>query len=163
MEDNSPREDNLDSGLPEPQFGSSTGDVRENDASLPGFTAEDTLFRSHFEHANRFADRAYEEFRPAYQLGFDAASDPRFAGKSFDEAETDLEGNWLNVRVAGDEWQTVRDYARTGFERARRIGFMPGSNMLGGTVSHQRPSYADPVADNIDPTAPDSPENRDSR
>jgi hypothetical protein len=148
-----------DSKFDVPEFGSSTGDARANDPSLPGFTENDPLFRSHFQHANRLADRAYDDVRPAYRLGFDAAGDPRFAGKSFDEAEKDLEGGWLNVRLAGDEWQSVRDYAREGFERGRRIGFVSGVSMLGGTPSHQRPSFADPVADDTDPTAPDSPEN----
>jgi len=148
-------------GFDEPEFGASTGDLRENDPALPGFTAEDPLFRSHFEHANRLADRSYDEVRPAYRLGFDAAADPRYADKSFDEAEKELEGNWLNVRFTGDEWQAVRDYAREGFERGRRIGFISGASPAGGAPSQLLPSFADPVADNIDPTSPESPENQD--
>ena len=144
------------------EFGASTGDLRENDPSLPGFTASDPLFRSHFQHANRFADRAYEDVRPAYQLGFDAAGDARFAGKDFDDAEKDLEGNWLSVRFRGEQWQTVRDYAREGFEQARRIGFVKGSRPSGDD-SEQRPSFADPLADNTDPTSPDSPESSPPR
>jgi hypothetical protein len=53
----------------------------------------------------------------------------------------------------------VRDYAREGFERGRKIGFVSGASMLGGSASHQRPSFADPLAENTDPTAPDSPGN----
>ena len=147
-----------DPGFDEPEFGASTGDLRENDPSLPGFTENDPLFRSHFHHANRFADREYEDVRPAYRLGFGAAGDARFTGKSFEEAEKDLEGDWLNVRFAGDEWQSVRDYAREGFERGR-IGFVSGASMLGGSSSHQRPSFSDPLPARTDPTAPDSPEN----
>ncbi|HWC45510.1 MAG TPA: hypothetical protein VG868_05285 [Casimicrobiaceae bacterium] len=143
----------------EPEFGASTGDVRENDPSLPGFTENDPLFRSHFQHANRLADREYEDARPAYRLGFGAAGEARYAGKSFDEAEKDLENDWLNVRVAGDEWQSVRDYAREGYERGRKIGFVSGASMLGGSASHQRPSFSDPLPAGTDPTAPDSPEN----
>ena len=149
-----------DSKFDIPEFGSSTGDARENDPSLPGFTETDPLFRSHFQHANRLADRAYEDVRPAYQLGFGAAADPRYAGRDFDEAETDLEGDWLNVRLAGDEWQSVRDYAREGFAQGRRIGFVSGAGMLSGSETHQRPSFADPLPNDMDPTAPDSPENR---
>lgn len=149
-----------DPGFDEPEFGASTGDARANDPSLPGFTATDPLFRSHFQHANRLADRAYEDVRPAYRLGFHAAGDSRFADRSFDEVEKDLEGDWLNVRLAGDEWQSVRDYAREGFERGRQIGFVGGASMQGGSdSSRQRPSFSDPLAANTDPTAPDSPEN----
>ena len=126
------------------EFGSSTGDARENDPSLPGFTEEDRIFRSQFQHA--------------YRLGYKAAIDPRYEGKGFEEAEKDLEGNWLNVRLANDEWQAVRDYAREGFERGQQIGFESTGGVIGETPSHQRPSFADPIAENIDPTAPDSPE-----
>jgi len=147
-----------DPGFDEPEFGASTGDVRENDPSLPGFTENDPLFRSHFQHANRLADREYEDVRPAYELGFGAAGDSRFTGRSFDEAEKDLESDWLNVRVAGDEWQSVRDYAREGFERGRRIGFVSGAPMQGDSDSHRRPSYSDPLPAKTDPTAPDSPD-----
>jgi hypothetical protein len=147
-------------GFDEPEFGASTGDARANDSSLPGFTESDPLFRSHFQHANRRTDRAYEDVRPAYRLGFEAAVDARFAGRSFTDAEKDIEGSWLNVRLAGDEWQSVRDYAREGFERCRQIGFVSGASMQGGSDSHQqRPSFSDPLPADMDPTAPDSPEN----
>lgn len=125
------------------EFGSSTGDSRENDPSLPGFTeGDDRLFRSQSQHAFRF--------------GYDAAGNPLFAGKEFEEVEKALEGNWLNVRSAGDEWQSVRDDARLGYERGRRIGSI-GSDAVSGDAQ-SLPSYRDPVADGIDPTSPESPE-----
>ena len=127
------------------EFGDSTGDARENDPSLPGFTDDsDVLFRSHVQHAYRF--------------GYDAAGDPRFAGKEFSEAEKDLEAGWLSVRFAGDEWQSVRDYAREGFIHGRQIGIAGSGGVIGETPSHERPSFADPVAEGIDPTSPESPE-----
>ena len=150
------RDTPLDNG----EFGSSTGDARENDPSLPGFTAEDRLFRSHFQHANRLADQAYERVRPAYRLGYSAATDPRYADRDFDLAEKDLEGDWLNVRIGEDAWQSVRDYAREGFSQGRRIGFVSNAPSAGDSTTQRRPSYSDPVADNIDPTSPESPENR---
>lgn len=148
--------------LDDGEFGSSTGDLRENDPSLPGYTPEDRLFRSHFQHANRFDDRAYEDVRPAYRLGFDAAGDRRFAGREFEQVERDLEHNWLNIRVRDDQWQMVRDYVREGFAQGHRIGIVDGVSQLGDSDTHRRPSYADPVAENIDPTSPESPENRDA-
>jgi hypothetical protein len=131
------------------EFGSSTGDARENDPSLPGFTNEDErLFRSQTQHAFRF--------------GYESSGDPRFAGKGFDEAEKDLEGDWLNVRLKNDEWQSVRAHAREGFERGRQIGIAGSGGVIGETPSHVRPSFSDPIAGNIDPTAPDSPEQHGS-
>ena len=140
------------------EFGASEGDARENDRRLPGFTDEhDRLFRSHFQHANRIADRGYDDVRPAYRLGYEAAGDARYADRDFDTVESDLENGWLSVRAGGD-WQSVRDYAREGFERGRHMGIVKRVDAIGETASHQRPSFADPLAGGIDPTAPDSSE-----
>ena len=52
------------------ETGAGEGDLRENEPEDAGFTPEhDRLFRSHFQHANRLADLAYEHVRGAYQLG----------------------------------------------------------------------------------------------
>lgn len=144
----------------EQETGAGTGSLRENDPASPGFTAHDPLFRSHFQHANALADRAYADVRPAYQLGFGAAVDPRYAGQPFEQVERDLEHGWLNVRTRGGDWQAVRDYAREGYERGRRLGVVETAAALppGTTRSHERATFADPVPEGIDPTAPDSPE-----
>lgn len=142
------------------EFGDETGDRRENDPRAPGYTPEDDrLFRSHFQRANRLADRAFEQVRPAYALGHDAGRDPAHAGRSFDELEPALESGWVNVPTALGDWAAVRVFAREGFERGRALGFIDReSERIGTTPTHDRPSYADPVPDNMDPTAPESPE-----
>ena len=130
---------------------------------MPGFTPDDeVVFRSYFQHANRFADRSYEDVRPAYQLGYAAGRNAQYEGQDFDAAEKDLENHWLNVRLPHDEWQSVREFAREGFERGRGIGFIGETGGLGNSRSPQRPSFADPLAEGADPTSPDSPENRAS-
>ncbi len=115
----------------------------------------DRLFRSHFERVNRLADVGYERVGPAYRLGFAAASNADSAA-TFEEVEKDLENGWLNVRVGGGEWASVRELARVGFDCAQqgRIPDAPPS----GEAPRDRPSYADPLADGMDPTSPDSPE-----
>lgn len=139
------------------ESGASTGDARENDPRDAGYADEqDRVFRSHFQHVNRLADRSYEQVRPAYRLGFDAAREGA-APREFDEIEKDLEGGWLNVRVAGGDWASVREFARAGFDSARQ-GRVGDTTAAGTTLSHDRPSFADPVPDNTDPTAPESPE-----
>ena len=115
---------------------------------------DDALFRSHFEHVNRFADRSYAQVRPAYQLGQDAAlADDRAA--RFEEIEKDLENGWLNVRVGRGEWASVREFARAGFDYTRqgRIADAPPPG-----ESPDRPPYADPLGGAIDPAIPDHPE-----
>jgi hypothetical protein len=103
------------------ESGASTGDRRENDPGAPGFAPErDRIYRSHFQYANRAADRGFDEVRPAYDLGFTAAVQPANLNRAFEEIETDLENNWLNVRTGGGEWQSVRVFARAGFDAARQ-------------------------------------------
>lgn len=104
----------------------------------------DDLFRSHFEHANRLADRSYEQVRAAYRLGAEAGADPFNEGCSFGDVEKDLENGWLNVRVACGEWASVREFALVGFDRARqgRILNAPSQD----STMHRAP-YADPLAD----------------
>ena len=118
-------------------------------SSLP----DDTFFRSHFERANRLADRSYEQVRPAYRLGRDAALVD--AHGVFEEIEQDLESGWLNVRVGGSEWASVREFARVAFDRARqgRIADAPSAD-----GSPNRPPFADPLGGAIDPTVTDHPE-----
>jgi len=138
------------------ETGASTGDARLNDPDGAGFTDEDDrVFRSHYQQVNRLADRGYESVRPVYALGFTAARSP--SAQSFEQIEKDLENGWLNVRVGGSDWATVREFARVGFDRARQ-GRVDFSEPIGTTPSHDRPSFSDPLPDRMDPTAPDSPE-----
>lgn len=140
------------------ETGASTGDARENDPRDAGFTDEqDRVFRSHFQHVNRLADRSYEQVRAAYELGVRAAREHGKSGRAFEEIEKDLEGGWLSVRVSGGDWASVREFARAGFDNALQ-GRVIGATAAGTTVSHDRPSFSDPVPDNTDPTAPESPE-----
>ncbi|MDB4877600.1 MAG: hypothetical protein JWM41_4046 [Gemmatimonadetes bacterium] len=119
-----------------PETGVAQGDARENDPAAPGFTdGDDRFYRSHFQHANRLADRVYEQVRAAYRLGQSAASDPRVAGRSFEEVEKDLENGWLNVRTSVGDWASVREFALIGFDRIRqgrvRSGGSPPSDLTG--------------------------------
>lgn len=139
------------------ETGASTGDLRENDPANAGYTAQDRLFRSHFQRVNRVADRSYEQVRAAYELGFAAGAESR-GGREFQELETDLRNGWLNVRTSAGDWATVRDMAHEGFQLGRSQGRVADMPPSGTTRSHVRPSFADPVADDGDPTSPESPE-----
>lgn len=121
--------------------------------------AHDRLFRSHFERVNRVADRAYGDAQPAYRLGYFAALDARNGGRRFEEVETDLENGWLNVRVGASEWAAVREFARAAFDSARQ-GRVANMTPAIASLGHDRVSYNDPLPDGMDPTDPDSPEER---
>lgn len=118
---------------------------------------QDRLFRSHFERVNQFADRAYSDVEPAYRLGYAAALDSKNRGRRFDQIETDLENGWLNVRVGGGEWASVRELARVAFDSARQ-GRVANMTPAIADSGHDRVSFNDPLAGAMDPTDPASPE-----
>lgn len=141
------------------ETGASTGDARENEPSDAGFTDEhDRVFRSHFQRVNRLADRGYEQVRPAYQYGAEVASSHP-DHRPFEEIEKDLENGWLSVRVSGGDWASVREFVRAGYDRNHvdNQGRVTDMTAIGTTGSHDRPSYSDPLASNMDPTDPNSP------
>lgn len=98
-----------------------------------GYTEEDdAYFRSAYESrraggalraeeaASDTPGAVYDEYRPAYQLGQLAGRNPDYDQRGFDEVESDLRSGWTDdVRNRYGEWDSVRDYARAGFDRGR--------------------------------------------
>lgn len=121
-------------------------------AAAPTHTdqAHDREYRAHYESdPDRLADRPYDAVRPAYQLGYFAARNPDYARRDFDSIEADLQHGWSDdVRAKHGDWSVARRYVREGFlrERARNQGRAPTDLNIGGTATHQRPSFSDPIA-----------------
>lgn len=109
----------------------------------------DRAYREHYESdRERLADRPYELVRPAYQLGHLAARNPDYARRDFESIEADLQRGWSDdVRAGYGDWQIARRYAREAFmrERARSQGRTPIELNMGGSDTHQRPSFSDPI------------------
>lgn len=113
----------------------------------------DREYRQHFESdPDRVADRSYDVVRPAYQLGHYAARNPDYARRDFDAIEADLRRGWTDdVRARHGDWEIARRYAREAFarERVRTHGRTQGRTQVavetGGTDTHNRPSFADPI------------------
>ena len=87
------------------------------------FTDKDhEAYRAHYDASpDRAADRTYDQVTPAYALGHLAGRNPDYAGRSFEDVETDLRRGWTDD-VAGrhGQWPAVRGYARAAFERVRQ-------------------------------------------
>lgn len=87
---------------------------------------DDEHFRSHYETSeNRLADRSYDDVRPAYQVGHVASLNPAYWPQEFDEVEPDLRAGWNeDLTSKHGEWESVRGYARSAYERGRssRVG-----------------------------------------
>jgi hypothetical protein len=113
----------------------------------------DRRYREHYETSSeRLADRSFEQLRPAYQVGHLAAVNSDYFGRDFEEVESDLQRGWTDElhREHGD-WESARRFARHAFEQARGNRSTGSTTYLtsepiGETESHQRPSFADPIA-----------------
>jgi hypothetical protein len=106
-------------------------------------------YREHYSSdPERLADRGFETVRPAYQLGHLAARNPDYAGRDFESIESDLQRGWSDdVRAGHGDWSVARRYVREAFmrERARSHGRTPVELNMGGSETHQRPSFSDPI------------------
>lgn len=109
----------------------------------------DEAWRSHYEALpDRPADLAYDRVRPAYHLGYLASRNPDYAERDFDTVERDLESGWnSSMRERHGEWSSVRAYAREAYEREgpRARGATFADRDMGGSATHHRASYSDPI------------------
>ncbi|HZU27270.1 MAG TPA: YsnF/AvaK domain-containing protein [Bryobacteraceae bacterium] len=88
---------------------------------IPGAEGEDVASQSDVwrrDYDTRYAasGEPYENYRPAYEYGYRSASDPRWRGRSFDDAEQDLRTDYLRNNPTS-AWDRVRGAVRYGWER----------------------------------------------
>jgi hypothetical protein len=114
----------------------------------------DEAWRSHYEALpDRPADLAYDRVRPAYHLGYLASRNPDYAERDFDTVERDLESGWnASMRDRHGEWSGVRAFAREAYEREgpRARGATFADRDMGGSATHHRASYSDPIPQRTD-------------
>ena len=87
-------------------------------------TAENDYWQKTYENEPyRKAEYGYEDYAPAYQLGYSNQS--KYAGQSFDQAEPQLRSEWDqtkgNSRLA---WDDAKQASRAAWHRVERA--MPG-------------------------------------
>ena len=116
--------------------------------------ADESYYRDHYTTAStRVADRtgtrAYDDVRPAYQLGHLAGRNPDYANRSFDEVEGDLQRGWSgDVAARHGSWNDVRHYARDAYDRGRTTGGSAGA--LGASAADGAGRTADRLDDATD-------------
>jgi hypothetical protein len=67
-------------------------------------------------------DRSWREVRHAYQVGWLAGRNPRYAAHGFGEADVELRAAWVQAHLHDEEpvpWEDVRERARAGWRLAR--------------------------------------------
>ncbi|HEX2205256.1 MAG TPA: hypothetical protein VHG91_18245 [Longimicrobium sp.] len=66
-------------------------------------------------HPARSRGLTYEEARTGYTLGYVASRNPDYAGRAYDDVETDLRGAYTGSRAGS--YDDLRDFTRRGYER----------------------------------------------
>ena len=82
-------------------------------------TAEGEYWSTNFKKRPYYkAGKEYSEYEPAYRFGWESAERKEYAGKKFDDVESDLERNWKGTPGAGP-WADSREASRDAWSRVR--------------------------------------------
>jgi uncharacterized protein (TIGR02271 family) len=65
------------------------------------------------------AGMSYSDAEPYFRAGYGAGIDKRYAGKSFEEVESDLRTRYQTTGADDDRWERLKREVREGFDRAR--------------------------------------------
>ena len=87
-------------------------------------TAEDAYWRDNYK-TRPYVDSsvAYDEYAPAYRYGWESRN--RYAGRRFDEVETDLQRDWEKSRGKSSlTWERAKQATRDAWDRVERA--VPG-------------------------------------
>lgn len=84
-------------------------------AALSESKEEETHYRTHFEAHPARATVTYPQARTYYVIGYTAARNPSYTGRTFDEVEAELRGGFTGSRAA--HYESMRDFCRFGYER----------------------------------------------
>ncbi len=78
----------------------------------------DTAYRSHWSSTYGNDSGHYDEYAPAYGYGSLVASDDKYRGRSWDDAESDIRADW-ETRNAGttSTWEKMKAAVRHGWDR----------------------------------------------
>jgi uncharacterized protein (TIGR02271 family) len=90
-----------------------------NEANAGGTTSTsnyDDDFRRDYQSRYANAGGTYEDYGPAYQYGYQSASDPRYQGRSWDQVESDLRTDY-GRRYPSSTWERVKDAIRYGWDK----------------------------------------------
>jgi len=84
-------------------------------------TAEDAYWRENYA-SRPYHDQttSYDEYRPAYQYGWESRS--RYADRTFDEVEPDLQRDWESARGQSSlAWDRAKHATRDAWDRVAHL------------------------------------------
>lgn len=91
--------------------------------SLGAYDDDESYYRNHFGTTFSATGAAYDDYKPAYSYGNEAARSGRYTNRAWDDIETDLHSDWDSRYAAGGEqstWDKMKAAVRHGWERMTR-------------------------------------------
>ncbi|HLL85153.1 MAG TPA: hypothetical protein VK420_20960 [Longimicrobium sp.] len=92
---------------------------------------EETHYRRHYEAHPARTTVAYPQARTYYVVGYTAARNPDYTGRSFEDVEPEIRRGFTGSRAG--TYESMRDFCRYGYERG--TGRAGGTGGMGGTGS----------------------------
>jgi hypothetical protein len=83
-------------------------------------TEEDQDCRVYYEAHPARTTVSYDQARTGYTLGYTAARNPDYTGRTFEDVEPHLRGGYTGSRAGS--YDTLRDFTRRGYERGSSAG-----------------------------------------
>lgn len=98
-----------------PDTESVAGDTAHERALFKAFTGQESEFRRHYDGHYAQSGYAYNQFRPAYQHGFELGFDPHYRDMDWPSIETEARRTWNESRMG--LWDRYQEAVRYGWER----------------------------------------------
>jgi uncharacterized protein (TIGR02271 family) len=85
-------------------------------AGTAGIAYDDSDFRRDFTSNYGTSERSYDDYAPSYRYGYDMASNPRYKGRSFSEAEPELQRDYAS-KYPNSTWEKMKNAVRYGWDK----------------------------------------------
>jgi uncharacterized protein (TIGR02271 family) len=89
------------------------------DKITPDSDSDDSYYRSHWDSNYSSLGGGYDDYKPAYSYGSQMRSDTRYAGRQWDDVESDLRSDW-DTRYNKDglsTWEKMKAAVRHGWDK----------------------------------------------
>lgn len=91
--------------------------VRRTEVDIEKLDADDAAdFRRNWESEYSSSGGSYDDYRPAYDYGYQAASDPQYKGRNWSDVENDLQTDYMR-RNPNSSWDRAKGAVRYGWEK----------------------------------------------
>jgi uncharacterized protein (TIGR02271 family) len=89
------------------------------DKITPDSASDDSYYRSHWDSNYSSLGGGYDDYDPAYRYGTQMRNDARYAGRNWDDVETDLRSDWDTrySRSGVSTWEKMKAAVRHGWDK----------------------------------------------